>query len=69
MLYRASSIECLGFGLYSGLLGWFGLQAIARTRRESFVKLMRFRMFLAVDIPLGQASLAKAALYAYSRLM
>ena len=57
LFFLASIIECLSFGLYSGLVGWFGLQAIARPRLESFEPLIRCRVFLALALATGVLAL------------
>lgn len=50
MVLAASTIECIGFGIYSAIFLRCGLQNIARTNEDALARLMRAGPFLGVSL-------------------
>ena len=67
MVLAASTIECIGFGIYSAIFLWCGLQNIARPNPEAFGRLMRLGPLLGISLGTGIFALIASIWIAFGR--
>ncbi len=67
MVLVASTIECVGFGIYSAIFLWCGALNIARPNPEALGRLMRLGPLLGISLGVGIFALIASVWLAFGR--